>query len=185
MISLIFNKDIFKILAIFSVSPGSRFKRNELKEKTKLNNVPLDNALAKLLKTNLLKKEKTLISINFENQTVKPLLEIISKQYKSLKEIPLNIYFLLMDIIDSIALIKAEVYLFGSYSKLIYNENSDVDIALVITSINEDIINKIVNKLEKKYDKKIELHIFDKQKFYKNKKDPLIKDIVKNGVRLI
>lgn len=77
------------------------------------------------------------------------------------------------------------MYLFGSYSKLIYNENSDVDIALVITSINEDIINKIVNKLEKKYDKKIELHIFDKQKFYKNKKDPLIKDIVKNGVRLI
>ena len=185
MISLIFNKDIFKILTIFSVSPGSRFKRNELKEKTKLNNVPLDNALAKLLKTSILKKEKTLISINFENQIAKSLLEIISWQYKSLKEVPLNVYFLLIDLIDSIALIKAEVYLFGSYSKLIYNENSDVDIALIITSIDKSIISKIVNKIEKKYNKKIALHIFDKQKFYKNKKDPLIKDIIKNGVKLI
>ena len=31
----------------------------------------------------------------------------------------------------------------------------------------------------------IEIHYFSKNEFYKNKKDPLIKDILKNGVRVI
>ena len=49
MITDIFNKDIVKILTLFSVSLGSKFTRNEIKEKTMLNNVPLDNALNILL----------------------------------------------------------------------------------------------------------------------------------------
>ncbi|MEW6063011.1 MAG: hypothetical protein AB1571_01405, partial [Nanoarchaeota archaeon] len=70
MINLIFDKDIFKILTIFSLSSGSKFKRNEFKEKTKLNNIPLDNALLKLIKANLFKKEKKFYSINFENNNI-------------------------------------------------------------------------------------------------------------------
>ncbi|MEW6408449.1 MAG: nucleotidyltransferase domain-containing protein, partial [Patescibacteria group bacterium] len=101
-------------------------------------------------------------------------------------EIPLNVYFLLMDLISDIKLIKTEVYLFGSYSKLIYREDSDIDIAILNNnSFKKELINKFIKKLEKKYNKKIELHFFNKSEFYKNKKDPLIKDIIRNGIKLL
>ena len=45
MISYLFEKDIFKVLSLFGISPGSRFKRNEIKDKTLLYNVNLDKAL--------------------------------------------------------------------------------------------------------------------------------------------
>ena len=185
MINLIFDSDVFKVLTVFSISPGSRFKRKELKEKTKLNNITLDNALLKLIREDLLKKERNFYLINFENANIKIIIDILSKQYKFLKEIPLDVYLLLMDLIYNIKLLKAEVYLFGSYSKLIYKEKSDIDIAILDKSFSKETINKFIKKLENKYGKKIELHIFDKSEFYKNKKDPLIKEIIKNGVKLI
>lgn len=182
MINLVFDKDIFKILTIFSISPGSKFNRKDIKERVKLNNVPLDFSLIKLIKMGLLKKEKKLYAINFDNIHIKPILEIIGQQYKSLKEIPLTVYFLLIDFISQINLIKTEIYLFGSYSKLVYKEDSDIDIAILNKRSD---YNKLINKLEAKYNKKIELHFFDKVQFYKNKKDPLIKEIIKNGIRLL
>jgi len=79
-----------------------------------------------------------------------------------------------------------EVYLFGSYSKLIYNEKSDVDIAILTSkTFDKKNIQKITQKLEIVYKKSIELHFFEKKLFYKNKKDPLVKEIMKNGVRII
>lgn len=184
MINLIFDKDLFKIMTIFSISSGSRFRRKELKEKTRLNNVPLDISLKKLIKTDLLKKERNLYSINFENQNIKIILDIISKQYKSLKEIPSDVYFLLNDLIFEIGSYDLEIYLFGSYSKLVYKEDSDIDIAILGDTIDKAIINKVVRKLENRYKKNIEIHYFDKNLFYKNKKDPLVEDIIKNGIRL-
>jgi predicted nucleotidyltransferase len=187
MISLIFNKEEFKILNIFSISPGSKFRRNEIKEKTKLNNVPLDEALLKLVKSDIIKKERKFYSINFENSYSKLIIEIISKQYKFLKEIPLDVYFLITDLISESKLLrKTEIYLFGSYSKLIYKDTSDIDIAILTDSnFDKKSVNKIIQKLEKRYSKNIEIHLFEKSKFYKNKKDPLIKDILKNGIKLI
>ena len=81
MINLIFDSDVFKVLTVFSISPGSRFKRKEIKEKTKLNNIPLDNALLKLIREDLLKKERNFYLINFENANIKIILDILSKQY--------------------------------------------------------------------------------------------------------
>lgn len=184
MINLIFDRDIFKILTLFSISPGSRFRRNELKEKTKLNNVPLDIILLKLINLGFLNKEKNIYSLNLEFKNSSDIINIINKQYKLLKEIPLDIYFLLIDLVSDIKLLKIEIYLFGSYAKLIYKENSDVDIAILSKSFNQKSISNLIKKLENKYNKKIELHIFDKSEFYKNKKDPLIKDIIRNGIKV-
>lgn len=61
MIIGLFNKDVFKILTVLSLSPGSRFLRKELKEKTKMNNINLDNALNILLNSNIILKEKGLL----------------------------------------------------------------------------------------------------------------------------
>ena len=182
MITPIFNKDIVKVLSLFVVSPGSNFTRNEFKDKTKLNNVNLDNALVALLNTKIIKKEKRLFSLNINS---KKIIELLSQDYKHLKEIPLDVYFIIADLLDIISFSKnIEAYLFGSYSKLIYKKESDVDIA-IITKNNQDNLEKAALKLSSKYSKKIQLHFFAKKDFEKNKNDPLIKDIIKNGVKLI
>ena len=181
MISYLFEKDVFKILSLFGISPGSRFKRNEIKDKTLLYNVNLDKALNKLVNLDLLKKDKNYYQINFENDVKDKVLNLVIKEYKRLREIPFKVYLLLIDMLEKISKNKkTEIYLFGSYAKLIYKENSDVDVAVINGKINA----KLINKLEEKYGLKIELHYFNKDEFYKNKKDPLIKEIIKNGVRL-
>lgn len=187
MIELIFDKDCFKVLSLFSISPGSGFRRTQIKEKTLLNNVPLDKALAKLLKTKVLRVEKNIYRIDFENEYSKKVLDIVTKQHKELKELPLNVYFLIIDLVDYLSTRKRiDVYLFGSYSKLIYREKSDVDIAVLgPEDMNMEMLAKISKKLEKSYGKHVEIHDFVKDDFYKNKKDPLVKDILQNGVRLI
>lgn len=187
MINLIFDLDCFKILSVFALAPGLRHRRQELRQKTKLNNVPLDNALARLVLSKILAKEKKLFVINFENAQSKQILNIVSQQYKSMRELPLDVYFLLLDAVDKLITNKhIELWLFGSYAKLVYKEDSDVDLALLVTKKYEkETVNKILQKLEKKYSKAIELHTFDKARFYKNKRDPLVKEILMAGLRLI
>ena len=112
---------------------------------------------------------------------------MVIRQYKGLKELPLNVFLLIIDLIDSLSTIrKIEVYLFGSYSKLIYREKSDIDIAVLLQSENKKInFDKISQKLEKIYGTRVEIHDFDKGKFYDNKDDPLVSDILRNGIRLL
>ena len=86
----------------------------------------------------------------------------------------INIYFRARPVLKA--------YLFGSYSKLIYKDTSDIDIALLDSM---EKYSKIIGKLERKYGKRIEAHYFEKKEFYRNKKDPLVKDILKNGIRLV
>ncbi len=187
MISPIFDSDALKVLSLFSISPGSSFRRWEIRDKVKLNNVTLDKSLAKLLASKIIKKTKGIYSVNFENDDGKKIINILSKQYKELKELPFNIYLLLLDMVEKFSLIKsAELYLFGSYSKLIYTEKSDVDFAVLSDkAINKKSIEKAVVKLEKVYGKSVEPHYFAKKDFYSNKKDPLVKEILRNGIGLI
>lgn len=182
MITTLFNKNILKVLSFFVLSPGSKFNRYEIKENTKLNNLPLDNTLLILINSKILKRNKNLYYLNFENQYTKQIILLLDKEYKYLKEIPFKVYLALIDLTNEIINTKdVEVYLFGSYSKLIYKENSDIDVAIIDTNIKSGIIEK----LEKKYNIQLEIHYFNKNEFYKNKKDPIIKDIIKNGVKLI
>ena len=186
MIVEIFDKDIAEILTIFCLSPGSRFLRKELKERTKLNNVNLDNAINTLLNSKIIKKEKKFLLLDFDY--AKDIIQIISKQYKDLRELPLNIYFSVINIIFLLGKLKnIHVYLFGSYAKLVYKDTSDIDIAIVSDIINEEDKKKLnvsIQKVESRYGKKIEIHYFG-MNFYKNKKDPIVKEIIKNGIRLI
>lgn len=187
MINLIFNSDCFKILTFFSLSPGSRWKRKEVQEKIKLNNVPLDKALSSLTYSGIIKKENNYYALNFENKDTKKIREICSQQYQKFRELPLEVYYLLIDFSEGITSLKGvEVYLFGSYAKLIYRENSDVDLAILYSQgIDKKLIAKIIVKLEKKYRKKIEAHYFEKKSFYRNKKDSLVKNILKDGIKII
>ena len=186
MISQVFTQDSFKIMTLFSLSSGSRFNRTEIKKRVFLHNVPLDKALLRLISSEILKKERNYYSVNFENEKARILLETCTWQYKQLKELPLAVFYLLIDCMYGLSLIKGiEIYLFGSYAKLVYRENSDIDIAILYTQeILRKKIIEIFTPLEKTYDKKVELHYFSKVDFYKNKKDPLVRSILKDGVFL-
>lgn len=187
MISQIFDSGSFKVIALFALSPGSRFRRKEIKDRTRMHNVPLDNALSRLISSGIIKREKGLYSVNLENQYAEQIIEIAISHYKHLKNLPLDVYLLLADLIGELSAIKnIEIWLFGSYSKMVYSEKSDIDIALLVPeNFDKDRTRKIFRKIEKQYGKKLEEHFFDIQSFYKNKRDPIVKEILKNGIRLI
>ena len=182
MISPIMELQSFKIISLFAMSPGSRFLRKEIQEMTKLTNLSLDRALRRLLNSNIIKKEKRLYSLNFSNPDSEMFVEIAKKEYIKLKKIPFNVYIILLEISSSLADSDVDLFLFGSYSKLVYKKNSDLDIAII--SDEKPSIDKLVDRLTKRHGIMIEIHKFSRD-FYKNKDDPLVKDITKNGVRLV
>lgn len=194
MISNLFDKNIIKILVFFLISPGSRYTRKEIKENTGMNNVPLDNSLNKLKKFNLTKEEKGLLILNHhpsEPFEIIGLINCIRSEYKNMS-LPLKIFYILLEISDKLSEIKniKEAFLFGSYAKLIYSDKSDIDLAIIFYNktknkgrIERKILEK-TRKIGKKYKKKIEAHYFLESDM-KRKEDPLIKDILKNGKRVL
>lgn len=187
MITQIFDQNCVKILTLFSLSAGSNFNRKFIQEKTKLNNVPLDRSLLVLLSSNIVKREKNYYSFNFENNNTKFFIELISKEFRRLKELPLDVYYTIIDLVNFFSTEKNfDIFLFGSYAKLIFSQNSDIDIAIVYEKEFSKLkIKNYISKLEKIYGKEIEIHYFENKLFYKNKSDSLIKSILKDGVKLI
>lgn len=186
-ISPLFSQDAFKLITVFSLSPGSRFKRKELKELTLLNNVPLDKALLRLVNSGLLVKNK-LYSLNIENEHSETLVRLCSREHTRLKRIPFKVYFMIIDLVFQASLFKGlELYLFGSYSKLVFSEKSDVDVAILTTQAEnvKIVFSKLALKLSRSYGPELQLHFFGKKSFYRNKKDPLVSEIIKNGIKLI
>lgn len=185
MINL-FDKNMTKILSLFSISPGSRLNRKTIQEKINMNNIVLDKTLNQLINLRFLLKEKSLFSLNFKNEDIKKIISLLSENYNKLKQLPLKEYFMILDIKEEFSKIKniSDVYLFGSYSKLVFKKNSDIDFAVISNEVNKREFNKQILKLEKRFSKKIEVHFFTRD-FYNNKKDPLVKEILRDGVKLI
>lgn len=186
MLSDVFDKECIKILTLFSISPGSKFTRNELKAKSFMNNVTLDAALHNLVKNKFLMKQKRFFSVNFGNETAREIVVgLARREHLLFKEIPLKILFLIMDFSKNASEQRAisQIYLFGSYSKLIYTEKSDVDLAVVLDADNktlEKMLGKYAKRLEKKYNTDVQLHFFVKRDM--KQKDKLISEILRNGI---
>lgn len=187
MITDIFNGDVVRVLTLFSISPGSKHTRNEIKEKAMLNNLPLDNALSSLIKNKILVRERRFFGLNFEDRLSKDALEIIKKEHLRFREIPLDVYFAMVDLSSQFSKVKiiSRAFLFGSFAKMIYTNKSDVDIALFLQSEEKDAIAQIkrdISKLEKKFHRAIEPHFFIIKDI--KAKDPLIKEIIRNGIEV-
>ena len=170
-----------------TISPGSRYIRREIKEKTEIHNVPLDNSLAELLTSKLIERKGKLYFLNVENRIIKEMLEEIEE----IKSLPLKVQFILLEFVKSILAIRGieNIILFGSYSKLIYSDKSDIDVAVIFKEENENEgtkkrISHIAREISKKHKKEIQEHFFTKSDM-KHKEDPLIKDILRNGKVLI
>lgn len=183
MILNLLDNNLAKVLTVFSLAPGAKFIRKELKEMTKLNNVNLDKALNILQNSEIIRRENRYFKLNM-NEKTKALIEMIQKEYKELNEIPLNVFFSILDFINKVLFLKdVEVYLFGSYAKLTFKEGSDIDLA-IISERKLNFLERIALKIEKRYKTKIQLHFFGKD-FIKHKEDPLVKEIIRNNIRLI
>lgn len=186
MIGLIFDTNCFKILSLFAVFPEPGHKRNEIKEKTKLNNVPLDKALTKLLLSHVLAIENNIYRLDMENKSTKRAVKLALRQYQALNELPFDLYLLLIDLLDDFSYIKnLELYLSDDPSKSSYQKSS-IEITIITPkSIDKKSISTIINKLTSKYRKQVEVHDFISASFYKNPNDPKVKALINNSIRLI
>ncbi|MEK6911046.1 MAG: nucleotidyltransferase domain-containing protein [Nanoarchaeota archaeon] len=192
MISNLFEQSLVKVLSLFLISPGSRYKRKEIQNKTLMYNSPLDNTLQKLNSLKLISEKKGLFSLNFEIEKNKEIFDIISKEYKYFN-LPHNIFNILNQISHNLSKIDGidSVLLFGSYAKLIYLEKSDIDIAIILKDKVKNIektkkgIMNLIKKISKNNEKDIQLHFFSFKDINENKSDPFIKDILINGKSLL
>lgn len=183
--------NLSKIISFMAISPGSRFLRKEIKEKTQMNNVPLDSSLNKLITLKLINKNKNLYSLNIQNEIVD---KIVNEIKEKIPALPFKIQLILLEFIEELSKLKSikRAVLFGSYAKIIFSEKSDIDIAIIIEEKLKNQyrhnlgkkVNIISNKISKKYKKQIHEHFFTNQDL-KHKEDPLIKDILKNGIELL
>lgn len=188
MITDLFDKNIVKILSFLLISPGSKYKRNEIKDKTKMNNIPLDSTLRKLKSLKIIEEKKKIISLNFNIEKNQDIFKLLSDEYKHFN-VPFGVFQILAEFSDKLTKINNinSAILFGSYAKLIYTEKSDIDIAVIFKDKIKDAqkIEKLVKdnaaKISKKRGMDIQLHFFSQIDIKKNKSDPLIKDIIRNG----
>lgn len=185
MLNLI-KPSLARIILIFAASPGRKWQRNEIKETTGMNNVPLDNSLNTLLTLKLICENKRMYSLNLENYFVQ---QIVKEIKETISNLPFQIQFIVIDIIESISKLKKikNIILFGSYSKLIFTDKSDLDIAIITEHKNPKLKEKVfllTEKLSKKYKKQVHEQFFTEQDL-KHKEDPLVKDILRNGIPLI
>lgn len=184
MIINLINKNSAKVILLFSTSPGRKYLRKEIKEKTEINNVPLDASLAELLNLKMIMKKGKIYSLNLENNLVSQIFE----ELKEMSYIPLKIKFMLNDFVFYVSKIKGinNIILFGSYAKLIFSDKSDIDIVVICESKSEmeSKVVPIADRLSKEYKKNIHVNFFSEQDL-KHKKDPLIKDILRNGKRIL
>ena len=76
-----------------------------------------------------------------------------------------------------------KAYLFGSYTKGSFNENSDIDLAVVIHGLQDAFDTHVeLMKLRRKIDTRIEPHLFDESDF--DMTHPMASEILKNGIEI-
>ena len=74
------------------------------------------------------------------------------------------------------------IILFGSFAKGTENEDSDIDIAIVIDKFKDNIIVEFM-KLRKGIDYRIEPHII-RIKDYKEASTPFVKEVIDTGIKV-
>jgi predicted nucleotidyltransferase len=76
------------------------------------------------------------------------------------------------------------VFMFGSYCRGEYNENSDIDIAIVMERVS-DSFNMMLKlmKYRRSIDIRIEPHVFKRSEF--NRQNPFAQRVMNSGVKIL
>lgn len=76
-----------------------------------------------------------------------------------------------------------KAYLFGSYANGHFDQDSDIDLALVMKSLANSFTMQIeLMKISRKFDSRIEPHPFEESDF--NTTHPLANEILKKGIQV-
>lgn len=77
-----------------------------------------------------------------------------------------------------------KAFVFGSYANGRFHEDSDIDLAIVLSNLSNSFIMQIeLMKLSRKFDTRIEPHPFDESDF--NDANPFANEILTNGVQIV
>ncbi len=77
-----------------------------------------------------------------------------------------------------------KVYLFGSYIKGKFTEDSDIDLAVIMNNLSNSFMMQIeLMKISRKFDSRIEPHPFDEIDF--NYSNPFAHEILTTGVQVL
>jgi predicted nucleotidyltransferase len=78
----------------------------------------------------------------------------------------------------------SQAYIFGSYARGNAHEDSDIDVAVVLTNLEEGLFTQFqLMKLRRDFDLRIEPHPFDEIDF--NDSNPFANEIISTGIRVL
>ena len=76
-----------------------------------------------------------------------------------------------------------QVYLFGSYATGTFDEDSDIDVAVIMKHLENSFMMQVtLMKLRRKFDTRIEPHPFDENDF--DTTNPLVAEILHSGIQV-
>jgi predicted nucleotidyltransferase len=177
--SILNNKSVWKLLALISYSPGSGYTRKEMIKLLDWNNLTLDRSIRKLEFYKIIKKDKRVIRLNFDNPDTAKLMDIIAYEKSKLNNPQFEIFILLKDFLRLVEAYDLDsVYMFGSHAKKTASLGSDIDIA-IFSNQNVNLISAKQAILDL-HDKEIQLHYFKA-----GEKGKLVDEVMKHGVKLI
>jgi len=181
------NKTAWKILRILSESPGRGTSRAEIRELARAGNFALSKALKELIRYGILLKKKIgkkeIYWLNSANTVVQEILKLFEIERTRLKNLqPSKVIFLakILDKINSI-LSPESIILFGSHAKGTATEESDFDLCVIVKK------KKGQRLALASLPENVQIHLFEEKEFeeLKQRKDTLVEEILRDGIKLV
>ncbi|MBU2561449.1 MAG: nucleotidyltransferase domain-containing protein [Nanoarchaeota archaeon] len=191
------TRTAWKILFVFAEAPGKAVSRKEIQQLTKLGNKVLTKFLLLLEKFGMITSSKIgkayYYRLNLSNPFAEQIVETILLEKKHLNNPDFSALNVLREFVYELTNADLEnleqVILFGSYAKRTFSKDSDIDVAVITQEKSADdelLITDIIDRLHKRFRKEIQPHYYTTKEFKAlEKKDKLVKEIVKDGIRLV
>ena len=189
------TKSSWRILFVLAEAPGKAVERKEIQALTKSGNKVLTKFLLILEKFGMILVEKIgrkyYYKLNLNNPFVEKLIETINLEKTGLNNLDFSVSTILREFVYELTNLNLEnlrnVVLFGSHAKRTASKDSDIDVAIITEdkeSNEEILITDLIDKIKERFGKEIQPHYFT-QKEFKDMKNPLVSEIIKDGLFLL
>jgi uncharacterized protein len=187
------NKTNILVLRFLIRFDNQFFLANEISKVTDAGLRNIYDSLSTLTYENILTKKKTngktyysFLVNSYLNECLKKFFEEEKKRFflRNIKH-----YKIISDLESKIVKITnsnlVDIILYGSIAKGRDTINSDIDICLLLKEKDDIMKQKLLNlSLEKKFKQEIQIHIFTSKEFLESKNNPLIQNIIRDGISL-
>lgn len=182
-------KSVWRVLGLFSSTPGKALSREELRQFTGLGNEPLSAALERLKKFELMDVRKVgkreYYTLNLANKWMPKILDLCKAEAEENQAMRSDVMTpvreftrKLLEQTDSIK----KVIVFGSVVKRTETKHSDIDLALVVEredTKQELAVEGIIAGIKERFGRQIQVHYFTEDEFKQDNK--ICEDIKKEG----